>query len=111
MELPLQITLRGFAHSDAIEAAIRERASKLERFHPHIMSCRIVVELPAKHKQRGKEFVVRLDIKVPRGEIAINHDHHKDVFVAVRDAFSAARRKISDHLRRRRGEVKSPRAG
>jgi hypothetical protein len=30
MEIPLQITFRGIPHSDAVEAKIREKASKLD---------------------------------------------------------------------------------
>jgi ribosomal subunit interface protein len=101
MQIPLQITLRNIAHSDAVEAAIRKRADKLDRYHKHIVSCRVVVEIPSRHKQQGKEFVVRLDIKVPGNEIAINHDHHEDVYRALQDAFGAARRKLEDHARRR----------
>jgi len=48
---------------------------------------------------------VRLDIKVPGNEIAINHDHHEDVYRALQDAFGAARRKLEDHARRRAGSV------
>jgi len=103
MQIPLQITLRNIAHSDAVEAAIRRRAEKLERYRRHIVSCRVVVEIPSRHKQQGKEFVVRLDIKVPGNEIAINHDHHVDVYRALQDAFLAARRKLEDHARRHNG--------
>lgn len=105
MQIPLQITLRNIAHSDAVEAAIRKRADKLDRYHKHIVSCRVVVEIPSRHKQQGKEFVVRLDIKVPGNEIAINHDHHEDVYRALQDAFLAARRKLEDHARRRAGSL------
>jgi ribosomal subunit interface protein len=107
MQIPLQITLRGIMQSDAVETAIREKADKLEQFHPHIMSCRVVVECPAQHKQQGKEFVVRIDIKVPGAEIAVNRDHSEDIYVALRDAFDAARRKLEDHAKRQRGEVKA----
>lgn len=107
MELPIQITFHGMAHSAALEATARERASKLGHFHQHVMSCRVVVETAARHKHQGKEFVVRLDIKVAGGEIAINREHSEDPFVAVRDAFDAARRKLEDHARRQRGDVKS----
>jgi cold shock CspA family protein len=51
--------------------------------------------------------VVRIDLKVPGGEIVVNHDHHQDVYVALRDAFAAARRRLEDVLRRTRGEVKA----
>ena len=72
MQIPLQITLRNIAKSEAVEAEIRKKAEKLDRYHRHIVSCRVVVEIPSRHKQQGKEFVVRLDIKVPGSEIVIN---------------------------------------
>ena len=49
MELPLQITFRGIPHSDAVEAKIREKAGKLDRFCSHIMSCRVAVEAEHQH--------------------------------------------------------------
>jgi ribosomal subunit interface protein len=106
MQLPLQITFRGMAHSPSIEEAIREKAGKLEHYFDRIMSCRVVVELPARHKSRGKPFTVHLDIKVPGGEIAITHDHDEDLLVALHQAFDAARRKLEDHVRVQRGDVK-----
>jgi len=106
MQLPLQITFRGLPHSDALETAIRERAVKLDRFHPRITSCRVVIEQAGRHQQQGKQFVVRLDIGVPGAEIAVNRDHAEDAMVAVRDAFDAARRKLEDHAREQRGDVK-----
>jgi len=33
-------------------------------------------------------------------------DHAEDAMVAVRDAFDAARRKLEDHAREQRGDVK-----
>jgi ribosome-associated translation inhibitor RaiA len=44
--------------------------------------------------------MVRLDIKVSGSEIAINHDHSEDPYVAVREAFDAARRQLDEHARR-----------
>jgi len=97
MQIPLQITLRNIPKSAAVEAAIRRKAAKLDRFHRRIVSCRVVVEIPSRHKQRGKEFVVRLDIKVPGSEIVITHDHHVDLYAALHDAFHAARRRLEGH--------------
>jgi ribosomal subunit interface protein len=106
MQLPVQITYRGMPSSAAIEDAVRDRVAKLEQFHPRIMSCRVVIEQPGKHKRQGKEFVVHVDLKVPGGEVAVNRDHHEDVYVALRDAFDAARRKLEDYAREKRGDVK-----
>ncbi|HYL25321.1 MAG TPA: HPF/RaiA family ribosome-associated protein [Burkholderiales bacterium] len=106
MQLPLQITFRNLAHSDTLEQLIRERAGKLQHFHPHLVSCRVAVELAGRHQQQGKQFVVRVDLKVPGAEIAVDRQHDEDPRVAVRDAFDAARRKLEDELRLLRGDVK-----
>ncbi|MFM9967221.1 MAG: HPF/RaiA family ribosome-associated protein [Burkholderiales bacterium] len=102
MQIPLQITLRDIGNSEALEASIREKVAKLEELHHDIVSCRVTVEMPAKHKHQGKEFSIGIDIKVPGGEIAINRDHDEDIHIALRDAFAAARRKLAAHARPRR---------
>jgi len=107
MQLPLQITTRGMRHSDALDAEIRRKAAKLDKFHPRIVSCRVVVEQEARHLRRGRQFVVRIDLKVARSEIAINHVYDQDARVALRDAFAAARRVLEDRARRFRGKVKA----
>lgn len=35
------------------------------------------------------------------------HPEHKDVYVAIRDAFASARRQLQDYAKRLRGDVKS----
>ena len=107
MQIPLQITIRGFDHSDALEAHIRSKAEKLDEFFEHVMSCRVVVEVPHKHYQQGRHFKVRLDIGVPGGEIVVNRDHSEDVYVALRDAFDAAYRQVEDYAHKIRGDVKT----
>jgi len=106
MQVPLQITFRNFPRSEAVETRIREKAAKLEEFHPRITSCRVVVELRDRHHHQGKQFTVRLDIRVPGHELAIDSDHDEDIYVAVRDAFDAAARKLEDVVRTMRGDVK-----
>lgn len=107
MKIPLQITLRDIPGSDAVETAIREKAERLDKFYPHIMSCRVTVEIPGKHKHQGKEFNVRIDITVPGNEIVVNRTHHEDIYVSLRDAFDAAKRQLEDYGRKQRGETKA----
>ena len=107
MKTPLQITFRDIEHSDTIEAHIREKAEKLETFFEPLMSCRVVVEMPHQHKHQGRFFNVRIDIGVPGSEIVVNRDRHEDVYVALRDAFDAAKRQIDGYSRRLRRETKS----
>lgn len=107
MQVPLQITYRDMERSDALDARIRDKAAKLEEFHPHIVSCHVVVEERHRHHQQGKQFTVNIDVRVPGHEVVINRDHHEDVYVSVRDAFDAAGRKLEDLARVRRGDVKT----
>lgn len=134
MTIPLQITFRNMAPSAAIEKHIREKAGKLESFCDRIASCRVIVEAPHRHHHKGKAFQVRIDLSAPGREIVINrapkrlsaakltegqgeknfmenhrpskHAAHEDVYVAIRDAFNAAGRKLQDHMRRRSGAIK-----
>jgi ribosomal subunit interface protein len=112
MQIPLQITFQNMDASAAVEAKIREKAEKLDRFHEHIMACRVVVEQTAQHHQQGKLYQVRLDITVPGSEIVVSRDRglnhaHEDVYVAIRDAFNAARRQLEDQIGRLKRKVKS----
>lgn len=106
MQIPLQITYRDIPQSDAIESRIRAKVEKLERLYPRISACRVVLEMPRRHRQQGKLFNVRLDITVPQGEIAVNRHSNEDAHVAIREAFDAAGRRLEDYARRQRGQVK-----
>lgn len=107
MQIPLQITIRDVEHSGALETHIRGKVEKLEEFFKHITSCRVVVEVPHKHHHQGKQFNVRIDIGVPGSEIVVNHDHDEDIYVALRDAFDAAKRRLEDYACKIRGEIKA----
>lgn len=107
MQIPLQITIRDVEHSEALETRIRDKVAKLEEFSKHIISCRVVVEVPHKHHHQGKQFNVRIDIGVPGSEIVVNRDHAEDVYVALRDTFDAAKRQLEDYARKIRGDIKA----
>jgi cold shock CspA family protein/ribosome-associated translation inhibitor RaiA len=98
--------------SPAIEARIREKAAALERFSDRITGCRVIVEKEHRHRHKGNLFRVRIEIDAPGKELAVTHtgprDHaHEDVYVAIRDAFNAAVRRLEDHVRARGGKVKA----
>jgi len=108
MENPLQITFHNVPHSDAVEAHIRDRAAKLEEFHPRITSCRVTVEEQRMHHHQGRQFSVNIDVRVPgKKEIIVNRHHDEDIYVALRDAFNAAQRQLEDTIREKRGDVKT----
>lgn len=112
MELPLSVTFRGMESSTALERDIAHYVDKLERRFGRIMSCRVVVEAPPKHKTKGRIYQVSVDLKVPGREIAANSTGprdaaHEDMHVAIRDAFDAVQRRLQDHARKGQGVVKT----
>lgn len=106
MKQPLQIRFLDMEPSEAVESAAREKAGKLDRFCPNIMSCQIVVEMTQKHQRQGRPFAVRIDVTVPGHELSVSRVHDQDVYVALRDAFDDMKRQIEDAVRRRRGQEK-----
>jgi ribosomal subunit interface protein len=107
MKLPLQITVRNVSISAAVEEDIREKAAKLDVYYDQIMGCRVVVEAPHRHSHQGISYNVRIDLTVPGAELVVKREPDEDIYVAVRDAFDAARRQLEDFARHQRGEVKS----
>lgn len=129
MILPVQITFRNVEETREILDEIRSRAEKLESFYTPITSCRVLVEVPARHRKAGYPFHIRIDLTVPEGEIVVKREptlHARDqdiagerprkkmetrperrhLKVAIREAFDAARRQLQDHARRIRADVK-----
>lgn len=116
MDQPVQITFRDVPPSAAVEARIQEEAEALRQYDDRIVRCRVVVEQPHRHRHQGRLFAIHIDLTVPGREIVIgagrDEDHaHEDIYVAIRDAFEAARRQLQDHARRlreRRHELEDP---
>ena len=106
MQVPLQITARDLSLSEAAEDEIRAKAANLDTYYDGIMGCRVVVEGPGRHHRKGP-FRVRIDLSVPGAELVVDRHADVDLYVAIRDAFDAARRRLEDYARRQRGDVKS----
>lgn len=109
MATPLQIVMRHVDHSDALEARIREHVARLDDFHPHLIGCRVVVEPLRRHDRQGHAFQVRIEVRVPGRDVVATRKHDADVFLALHEAYHAARRQLEDDIRQKRGAAK-PRA-
>jgi cold shock CspA family protein/ribosome-associated translation inhibitor RaiA len=105
MELPLQIVRHGVELSPAEEEAIREAAGKLESFWDQIISCRVLVDMPQRRGRTGRRYNVRIDLRVPGGELVIKRQPREQLLDAVQDAFQAAGRRVQDRVRRVREGV------
>jgi cold shock CspA family protein/ribosome-associated translation inhibitor RaiA len=113
MQFPLQVTFEGgLEASEALRSRIEREAGKLERFHDRITSCRVAVIGRGRRRHHGDLYAVHLQITGPgEADVVVDRnppqDHaHEDAFVAVRDAFNAARRQLQDRRRKMEGQVK-----
>jgi len=127
---PVQTTFRHIRPSTAIEDSIRAEVAKLTTFYDRITNCRVVVEVPHRHHLSGQHYHIRIDITVPGSELVVMHEPslrhtiqqmemdegqkdleldvpHKDLHLAIRDAFVSARRRLQDYARRQGGTVKA----
>lgn len=112
MQIPLQLSFRNLDPSAAVETAVRKRVAKLEHVDSSITSCRVSIELAHRHRQKGNLFHVVIDIRTPAGEVAVSRmpddaHAHEDVYVAIRDAFDSAQRRLHDRLRKAQRKVKA----
>jgi ribosome-associated translation inhibitor RaiA len=111
MQAPLEITFRDMTASPSAEAFVERWADRLERAYDRIEHCAVTIEVPHRSQRQGKKFHVRIELRVPDQVIVVSRDPgvdptHQDVFVAISDAFLAARRRLQEHARIQRGEVK-----
>lgn len=112
MPTPLRLSFRDMESTPALEEFIHEWVAKLEHVYDRIERCDVVVERPHQHHHQGQRISVRVTLAVPGPDIVISHDHdldgsHENAYVAIRDAFHAARRQLEDHARLQRQDVKT----
>jgi cold shock CspA family protein len=130
MQSPLQITFRNITPSATIEEWVRTEAVKLDSFYNRVMGCRVTIEVPHRHHRKGSPYHIRIDLTVPGEEIVVKREPslshraqqlgetdikkhlevrtpHKNLRAAINDAFRAAGRRLQDHARRQRGDIKS----
>jgi hypothetical protein len=131
--IPTQVTFRGFQPSDVLESDVRNRVEWLEQFYSGIVRCRVLLEVPHRHSERGRRLHVRIELTVGDGPpIVVSHapspidgdehsgEHrkaaeaavrHRDARTAVHDAFDAARRQLEDFSRQQRHTHHVPHRG
>ena len=110
MQIEPSVRIQNLPNAPAIQARILRSVKRLERFSDRITACRVALSASRRHRH-GETVRVRIDLTVPGEEIVVDHDAgldpaHAQVDLAIRDAFKAARRRLQDHVRRIRGDVK-----
>ena len=100
MDVPAEIAFRHLEPTDALKQAIQDGIASLEKVHPHLVSCRVMVE----EDNRGFPHV-RLDIAIPGSELVVTREasgdlQRRDIGQTVREAFDFARRQLRERRKR-----------
>lgn len=113
MQTPVQINFQDVTHSPAIENLIQEKAQELQRYFGRIVSCRVALRAPHKHRRNNSSYYhVTVEVSVPGKDVVAGREpgaagSHDDLRTAIRDSFRAAKRQLQNHAHRMRREVKT----
>ena len=105
MKLPLEIVVRDGTLPDDVREDIESLASGLDHFCDRIMRCRVIATGPGRHAHGP--WSLRITLTVPGRDLVVTRQSGETLGEALREAFSAATRRLEDYLRRRRGFVKA----
>ncbi len=96
------VSFRNMEPSDAVEERVRERLQWLTRYTKRITAARVRIEAPHRNHAKGKIYHVRVALTLPgRPDVVVSHEPeanhaHEDIYIAIRDAFDAVRRQLSE---------------
>ncbi|MEK0082033.1 HPF/RaiA family ribosome-associated protein [Benzoatithermus flavus] len=113
MDGPLEIVFHNVQPSEAVEAAIRERFAKLEKYYDRLTACRVSVEGLHRQHRTGNIYEVHIDMLVPGAQLVVSKQPQKvkeryanpDIYVSIKEAFDAAERQLKRFKRQLREDV------
>jgi ribosome-associated translation inhibitor RaiA len=100
-----QVTFRGVAPSPTIVDVVWKRSRKLQEVSPQLEGCHVVIEASSHGSQRRVSY--RVSVHLTGGTSAETRTTRQaesdNLYVAMRDAFDAARRQLAARGRSPRG--------
>ena len=115
MDIPLELSFHNMKPSDALKKAVEGRLRKLEKFHDHLIGCRVTIEMPHKRHRAGQNLPdVRIVLRVPGKELVVSREIARagakktaaDAYAVLDNAFAAAQSQLKDYRRIVQGDVK-----
>lgn len=107
MQLEMHVSARNLTLGPADEQTIREAAAKLDGLDPRLTACRVIVSMPQRRGHTGRKYQVEIELLAPGAQIVVRRQSDENLLTAIQNSFAAARRRVQDGARRRRGQVKS----
>ncbi|MDZ7713442.1 MAG: HPF/RaiA family ribosome-associated protein [Rhodovibrio sp.] len=105
LNIPVDIAFHGMESSDHLRHQVMKQAQKLDRFHKHITSLRVVLD--ANHKQTDKATLhCKVEVAVPGADtlVAQKEDrpheavNHADQYSVITEAFEIAVRRVESYV-------------
>lgn len=113
MQVPLQVKSPHVPLTGEVEAYIREKVDGLETVFDGIISCRVTIDGPVNHHQKGGPYAVQIDVVVPGAELVVSNRKDENLHAAIRESFDAMRKQIIEYVEKRKetgqGHVAPPR--
>ena len=113
MERPLQVSYKALERSEFLDRLIGERADKLDRYHPNVIGCRVLVEVPHRGSESGKTPIgISVEVEVAGCNAVVGRSETErreaknDHSAVVNHAFDAVQRQLEDLSRTRRDQVR-----
>ena len=113
MQIAAEITYKDVTKTPELDALIHRKIAKLEKLCRSMISCRVAIETPQKHPNKGNPYQVRIDMTIPPAhELVAKHlsgkgDMYDPLEVIITKTFHAAERQLKELSRRQHGDVKN----
>lgn len=100
-----QITFVGMDAVDALKLEVRAWLLRLGVLTAEATAGHVLIET-IDERRKERRYRVAMELAMPDGMVVVKHDHpsntaHEDVYVAIRNAFRAARRQLEEYFKAR----------
>jgi ribosome-associated translation inhibitor RaiA len=99
-----QVTFAGMLASEQARVEVHAWVERLGELTSPMTAAQVLIEAvdPDRRGRKERQYRVRMDLTMPTGVVVVDHDHpnnrpHEDLYVAIRNAFRAARRQLEVH--------------
>ncbi|MDN5001240.1 HPF/RaiA family ribosome-associated protein [Bradyrhizobium sp. GCM10027634] len=112
MQTPARIEFENLAPTSALQTAIDQHISDLEKRYGRATAGRVIVRGPGDRHKTGGQYQVSIRLALPEGrEVDVGRtpkedERYADLTFAVDDAFKRARRQLQDQARLMSGQTK-----
>lgn len=112
MQVPLEVIYNGVDRSEWSENFVREQVERLNRYAGEMIACRVAIEQPHHHRNKGNPYHVRVEVTLPprKDLVAVAEPRavptSSELRNVIRDAFRAMEKQLKKTRQQRRYDVK-----